>query len=260
MVNLIEVYILELLLVLVLSNGILKRKCQVKLLNEIIEIEEIFLELKSPLNSKNYEKINKVHFIRRSIWMYYLIDYIIKCSMFWGQTTYLTSLLYFAFWENVMNAFIIFLLVLVIMQAEVFTIINLNIKNLLESADSCNMSELRKLLTLQDRLFRTIKMFNDAFGMTIAPITLYLVVTQTCELYLGPFVMLTLPLDSIDAMWYYDGLTSAMWIIPFFAAYAALAISCNKTLEEAKSLKRNCKHFDVPGVNPNLKEMVSHLP
>ena len=60
----------------------------------------------------------------------------------------------------------------------------------------------------------------------------------------------------MDLKVFYHGIISAMWILPFFLPYTALAFSCNRTLEEVQSLNKNCKSLDVPGVDKNLKEMV----
>lgn len=259
MVNIVQVWILELALMLAFSNGLLKRKCQVKLLNEILDIEEKAIKLKIPLSSsfnKIYLKKNK---LRAGVLIFFMLAIGAKSWVLWGRTVYLLTLVYYVFCANIISALLIFMIVLVMMQEQLFKGINLNIKNFIEKDDFSNINELKELLRLHNQLYRTINLFSDSFGLFIASICFYMAGTQTCEIYLGPFVIFSMENIKTNQILFWDGIGNSFWMTPLLIILYLLASGCKKTINEAKNINKLCKTFDInvsKKIDDNLKEMV----
>lgn len=259
MVHIVEIWILEFALLLAFSNGLLKRKCQVKLLNEILAIEKEAFKLKIPMSLSCYDIIQKNNKLKAGVLTFYLIALSAKFWVNWGQIAYWSALAYYVFCSLLLSTLLIFLLVLVMVQEQLFKGINLNILNLIEKRDYSNScEELKNLLNLHSKLYQTVNRFNDSFGLSIASVCFYVVGIQTCELYLGPFVMLTM--DNLDPIIFWDGIANSFWMTPLLICLFLLASNCLKTIKRAQDLNTICRNIETTRfeeIDKNLKGIVS---
>ena len=269
MVHMLEAWLPQIAIILVFSNGMWNQKKQIQFLNEIIEVEKAACKLKVPLNQESYKSFKQTSdCLKCGVRVFYSLLFVLKLYFFWNELVLLSTLFYYMLCSSLMNTLVIVMLMLVKFQKKLFQTINENVSVILGKLDldqskvfsETDTFDLDNLLTLHIKLYATIKLFNDSFGLNCAAIFMYLIGIETCLIYVGPFMMLSV--NEISDRFLWNGLADIFWFTPLFSLLITFSLECKKTQDEgvkiqkilgAKDFKKLTKKDDF------LKENVSNL-
>lgn len=264
MVHIFEAWVIQIAISLVFFNGLWNQKTQVKFLNKLIEIEKQVLNIKMQLNQENIYKSMKrtSNCLKYCVGFFYFSMFIFKIYFYWNDL-FLFVLAYYILCSLLLNSLFIVLVILVLFQKQLFQKLNDNMYRILRTKkinlSKTDLSDLKGLLETYNKLFATVKLFNDSFGLNVVAVIMYLIGIETCLLYIGPFIMLNIPKISFNFIW--NGLVDIFWTAPLFAILTVLCFQCKKTQEEAEKIRKTIETEDFKelAAKYDLKENVSNI-
>lgn len=234
MVYVVEVWAIEIAYILIQWSARFNRYKQVKFLNRILEIEKEILKFHQVTCYRRW-KSTSLRYLLASFFFYVFACFLKFAFIFRGQIERQLVLLFFSIGVLFLNAVVILLLMIVKMQKRMFEILYENLTNMLKNVSSFNFKQLSDICELHNQLYKTLKMFNNSFGIYYIAIFFYNVGMQTCQLYIGPF-SLTLQTNALF-LFKINSILNGLWTTPSLILCTLLGYECNKTKQEAQRIR-----------------------
>lgn len=233
MVHSLELIVLEYGLVLIFFNSIWNRNNQEKYLNGIVDLEEATKKLILTFNQvdchKSIDKTSNILYFSSVVFDGCVFSIQIYLRQHFEL---LTASFYYMLCAHLINKLVIFLLMVVRMQKNLFQAFNENLTQVL-STSAFNSSDLVKLFRLHKKMVKSIELFKNSFGMVCTALFLYVVGCQTCDMYLGPFNTLTAAITSKSIL---NAVMNTIWVFPIIFLLSFLAFDCKRTFDESNQM------------------------
>lgn len=242
MIHMIEAWSLEICLVFVVVNAFMNRKGQQRLLNNILKIERICNKLKYQPRVENIKenlRWKSTSLVFGTFTFLFIIFIIFLTNFYSSNHTAMINISVDLFLTCLNNLIVIFMVFVIQMIHNLFKIINLNIDHKIKEINfwmtSFNMLELLQLLKIHNRLQKSIKLFNESFGMTILGIHIYNIGTITSELYLA--FLITRDFVEIDFLIFFFYVTvNIVWCAPLIFNLCLMSSACNNVKDDVEAL------------------------
>lgn len=251
-----QTFILELLIFLFSYNGIARRNYQVKFLNKLVEIERDVQSLCQYFCSKNLRSQSLQYFTM--VIVYFILLFFLKLFL-WSQISInvIFVVLSFMLVTIFFCVYIIYMLMTVKMQKKIIKALNLKLESMLKKPRNLQFQELKKVMVVHNKIYKTLRMFNQAFGLICFAFFVFIVGMETCHIYTGPINTMLNPFNVYEKTTAL-AFQNVLWIAPQIFLFFKLSVECEKCKREVERVNVIFGHFSN-SKNESLKAIVKNF-